>query len=58
MYGPQEQDRSLLGRQVWVQMQSGCDEEKATIVRTTVSGMIKVRMANGDFLWGNQWEDV
>ncbi len=57
MYGPQEHDRSLLGRQVVIQTAYG-DAEQAIVVRTTASGMMKVQTEMGDFLWGNQWEDA
>ena len=57
MYGPQEQDRSLLGRRVYIQTRYD-ENEIATVVRTTRSGMIKVRAEDGEFLWGNQWEEA
>ncbi|MEE9598167.1 MAG: hypothetical protein V3V96_15455 [Acidiferrobacterales bacterium] len=57
MYGSQELDRSLLGKRVFIR--TDMDEgEEATVVRTTISGMIKVRTDDGEFLWGNQYDEV
>ncbi len=59
MYGPQELDRNLLGHRVRIWTNDDiCQTEVATIVRSTASGMIKVRTDDGDFLWGNQWEEA
>lgn len=57
MYGPQEQNRSLLGRRVYIQTAYG-EDEIATVVHTTERGMVKVRTEDGEFLWGNQWEEA